>query len=224
MPRRFPLFRRAAVLALAVAVLVSSVGCNATQLASSWKSPQYTNPDYTKVLIITLGKRTDLRRIYEDDFVRQLASLGVQGVQGYTLLPDETDRVDKAALQDAVRRSGAQAVIITRLLKVDEQLNLSPGTAAYPAPGVFGYYDQAWSAYYEPPHPAGFYGGPTVYADTIVQMETNLFDAATSALVWTGTTKTFNPEYWDRDIPDLVKVLLDAMVKDGVFRSPTVSN
>ena len=98
LPRPIPLLRRVVPLSLLIALLASFGGCNATQLASSWKSPQYTAPDYTKVLIIALGKRTDLRRIYEDDFVQQLAPLGVQGVQGYTLLPDETDRVDKAAL------------------------------------------------------------------------------------------------------------------------------
>ena len=196
-----------------VMMMGSLCGCNASQLASSWKNPQYTNPGYKKILVIALGKRTDLRRSFEDDFVQQLAPLGVHGIQGYNYFPGETDRVDKSALADAVRASGAEAVIITRLLRTDEQVNVSPGMASYPSPGMFGYYDQAWSGYYEPPHPAEFYGYPRVYTDTIVQMETNLFDAATSALVWTGTTQTFNPGEWNKDIPDLVKVLVTAMAK-----------
>ena len=190
-------------------------GCSSSSVVSEWREESFTGQPFRKVLVIALGKQQDLRRSYEDAFVRNLRERGGDAVAGYSLLPFETDKIDRAALSKAVIDSGADAVIVTRLLKTEERVVGSTPTYIPPTTGLYGYHSTAWSSYYEPGGSTGT--GLQPYIQTIATLETSLFDAKTAQLVWHATTETFDADQAQRQIPGLVKTLTGAMVRAKVI-------
>jgi hypothetical protein len=195
----------------ATAVLVClALGCSSsTSLLGEWRDPSLTRGPYRKVLVLAMGPREDLRRTYEDAFVRELRQRGTVAIESYTLLPLPTEHVERDAVVKAVADSGADAVIVTRLLKMESRV--VGGSPAYtpPTTSLYGY--QAMGSYYRP---VG-YGDSALqaYPSMVATLETSLFDAATARVAWSGTTETFDADEAQRQIPGLVKTLITAMVK-----------
>jgi hypothetical protein len=122
--------------------------------------------------------------------------------------------VSEETILEAVRNSGADGVIITRLVKAETQTAVSPGyshTTVTPAAGFrsslgahrsfYGYYRSAWTTY-QP---------PTVYRFQVVTLETNLWAVNQKQLVWSGLTQTAEGGNVNKDIDDLVRLITDAL-------------
>ena len=103
--------------------------------------------------MVGVSKQPSIRRTFEDEFVAKLKSAGVDAVPSYLFIPED-GQVEEARLQEAVKRGNADAVIITRLVRVEKKTEVSPGFYQ-PAPavtlGYYGGYSAAWLGYYEPP-------------------------------------------------------------------------
>jgi hypothetical protein len=168
---------------LVLTILAS--GCSSSSVVNEWREPSVTGAPYRKVLVVALGKRVELRRQYEGEFARHLRERGAEAVEGSALIPDDTDKVDRDALLKAVADSGADAVAITRLAKMEERAVAAPPTP--PTTSLHGYYASSnWSNHYEPSNVSG--GGLQPYVQTVATLETNLFDARSAKLVWRATT------------------------------------
>jgi hypothetical protein len=145
---QFPLLR---IFALALAVALSLAACAAsTKIVNQWVSPDYISPRFRKIMVIGVSKQASIRRTFEDEFVTQLKAAGVEAVPSYLYIPED-GQVDESRLQAAVKQAGADAVIITRLVRIEKKTEVSP---AFYQPGPFGFYggySAAWRGYYEPP-------------------------------------------------------------------------
>jgi len=192
-------------------------GCNSTELVGAQLSEGYKDAHFQKILVIGIGTRVDLRRNYEDQFASQLAARGVEAIPGYELLPGGGE-VDRVTLEAAVEKSGAQAVLITRLVKVKQTTAASASMDPSFTPGVWGSYGEAWNGFYEPPQSGGQFNPlPQPYTDTSAVLETKLIDARTGDTVWTAHTTTFSASAGERNVPGLVKVLVNGLAKDGLI-------
>jgi hypothetical protein len=116
-------------------------------------------------------------------------------------------------LQEAVKRANADAVIITRLVRVEKKTEVSPGFYQ-PAPAVtFGYYggySHAWLGYYEPPR---------IYQYDVYISETSLYDVTKNQLVWTGTVETSAPGDINKEITRYVDTVIDALKSKNLLPS-----
>lgn len=194
-----------------MALISLSCGCSTSSVVDEWREPSVSGAPYRKVLVIALGKRVELRRQYEGEFARDLRRRGAEAIEGSALLPDDTDKVDREALLKAVADSGADAVAITRLLKMDQRVVGASPTYTPPTSSLHGYHAANWSSYYEPAPASG--SGLQAYVQTVATLETSLFDAKSAKLVWRATTETVDADAAQRQIPGLVKRLVDAMAK-----------
>ena len=81
-----------------------------------------------------------------------------------------------------------------------------------PYAGGWGpYYGYGWSAAYSPGY---------VVTDTIVRVETLVFDLKQNKLVWAGQSETTNPENLHQFMRDLVKAVGADMRRKGVIAEP----
>ena len=88
-------------------------------------------------MVIGVSKQPSIRRTFEDQFVTKLKAAGVDAVPSYLYIPED-GQVDEGRLQAAVKQAGADAVIITRLVRVEKKTEVSPGFYQ-PAPAL-GFY------------------------------------------------------------------------------------
>jgi hypothetical protein len=189
---------------LAVAVAVGLTACAvSTKIINQWVSPDYASPRFKKIMVIGVSKQASIRRTFEDQFVTQLKAAGVDALPSYVYIPED-GQVDEERLQAAVKQAGANAAIVTRLVRVEKKTQVTPGYYQPPVVG-FGFYrgySAAWGGYYEP---------PSVYQYDVYISETSLYDMAKNQLVWAGTVETTAPGDIDKEIERYVAIVIDAL-------------
>lgn len=188
------------IFALAMAVALGLTACAAsTKIVNQWVNPDYTSPRFRKIMVIGVSKQPSIRRTFEDQFVTKLKAAGVDAVPSYLYIPED-GQVDEGRLQEAVKLANADAVIITRLVRVEKKTEMSPG---FYQPGPFGFYggySAAWLGYYEPPR---------IYQYDVYISETSLYDM--NRLVWAGTVETTDPGDINKEIERYVDTVIDAL-------------
>lgn len=201
-----------------VLLAVSLATAKSSKLVMSWKNPNYVARKFHRVLALGLSDKTGVRANFEDALAEQLAATGMETIPGNSiLLRPEGTQFDLNYLKTQVRENQIDAVVVSRLIKVDNTVTYIPGSA-YVAP--FPYYNTFY----------GYYGTvyPVVYSpdylreEKKVRIETNLYviSSQEGELVWTGVTDTFNPSNIQKAINGLVKLVVKQMQIDQALRPP----
>jgi hypothetical protein len=196
--------RPARIFLLLAAVLLAGA-CASTSLVNQWKSPDFSGPPLRKVLVVGVSTQPSLRRVFEDEFAASLRTAGVQAVQSYTVITQD-GQADQAVLEKAVQDVEADAVLVTRLVRREQQTWTTPGYYRAPAMGFYGWYSAAWIGYYEP---------PSVYTYDVVTVDTSLYSPPQSKLLWSGITETFAPTDVKKSTAEYAKVIIGALRQDG---------
>jgi len=91
-------------------IVLAVVGCAGTALTKSWRSPDYKGQPFKKLLVVGVSEWPELRRSFEEEFVKELKAAGVNAVPSFVLLP-ETGQADEAQTQ-AVKEAGADWLLL----------------------------------------------------------------------------------------------------------------
>ena len=205
--------------AFAAATFVATLlgaGCASTTLQSTWMDPGFTGGPFKKFFVVGLSARdVTTRRVFEDIVVARLQAAGAQAVPAWQNFRDE-GQGNEAAMEAAVAQSGADALMLTRLLGIDTRMSVStvmvpgpvwshgfsPGFG--PGPGWWGPY-QSWQAV------------PQVTQYQIATAETTVYDVKTRRIVWTATSQTFNPTSVQQEAPGLADAVIGALQARGLI-------
>jgi hypothetical protein len=205
--------------ALALAIILAAVSLafpKSSKLVMSWKNPNYaTGKKFNRVLALGLSDKTVIRADFEDALAVRLAETGVVASPGNTiLLRPESTQLDLNYLKTQIRENKIDAVVVSRLIKVENNVTYIPG-GPYVSP--FPYYNTFYG-YYRVVYPV-VYSPDYLREEKKVRIETNLYSTASpdGDLVWTGFTDTFNPTNVHKAINGLVKVLVKQMQSEGVL-------
>jgi hypothetical protein len=168
--------------ALALAALTS---CGtSTKLSSSWVDPAAPGHSYNKLIVVGVAQNAGVRRTFEDEFVKELQSRGVNAAQSYQVLGE--GKIDKAAAAAKLREVGADGVIVTRLVDQQTVNTYYPPTYSAAPSAYYG----GWYGYYN----MGYMSSPGYYSeDQVLRVETNLYDLSNDKLMWSGLTDTTIP-------------------------------
>ena len=195
-------FRRYAMAAIFPWIAMLSA-CAPPHIAmGSWKDPAY-HKKITKIFVIGVTQREEIRRAFEADVVARLLRKEINAVGSADLVPLDKgiakERV-KAQVKAAIAGKGFDAVLVSRLIGVDKTTTYVPPSATM----EYSFTRDVMTAY-----SVAFTPGQLIQ-DTVVSIETNLYDTATEHLVWSMRSKSFNPT----DAAEVINPLADAIVKD----------
>jgi hypothetical protein len=200
--------RSSVSIGLFIAVIVTA--CSMTNITSAWKDPSYQRQP-RKIMVIAVAKKPITKRVFEDEFVRQIKARGTDAVAGYTVMPDEKQG-DHSAIDAKMKEQGADAVLISRLASKKTVHTYVPGSVAYP-PAYYG----NWRDYYG-------YGTQAVYTpgytaeDEYALMETNLYDAGNDKLIWSASSETEIRGSDQNQIISYIGVMVKAMAEQKLLR------
>jgi len=191
-------------------------------MVTSWFNPNYEGHAFRKVLVIGVTQDLQVRANFEDAMAAQLARPGMQTIPGNQILlrPDPKAKPDLNYLREQIRHYQIDAVVVSRLLKVDKKVTTVP-SSTYVAPfpyyySFYGYLDAVYPVIYDPGY---------TREDTTVTVETNVY--ATSKpdgeLVWTGISDSFDPKSAKKVADGLVKEVPKQMEKDGLLPKKSTS-
>lgn len=202
-----------AVLICLTAMLCS---CASVSMVDTWRNPSLRGEGIHKVLVVGFSPKQSSRVVYEDTLVSELSRHGVEGVASYSVIQGNA-LPDWYALDRAVRRVGAQAVLAVQTIKVERQTTVQPSAVATPYPGYWyppAFPDWDFPGYYRS---MAMYGPTYVTTYDIATMQVNLFDARSDKLLWAGTVEATEPEKVTRVGKELASKVVKALRKEGVL-------
>lgn len=185
-------------------------GCSTTKVVQSWANPDISTPK--RVMIFGVTKEEGLRRSYEDELSQALIAEGLDAVPSYRVLGNEGE-VEKDKLTEAVRKADADAVFITRLVRIDKRLDTVP----VPTP-MWGPPFGAWGGYYSPYWPTYYYDSYRVVEREFAFVESNLYKSDTSTLLMSIMTRTESPSDSGGKIQEFVRSIVKEFRKNGLLR------
>lgn len=203
-----------ALVSLLLATLALA-GCQTTALQSAWYDPTFTGGPMARITVVAAGLAPGNRRLAEDIFSQRLRTLRVHAAPGWAVVSDEA-RNAAEPFTEALRASGAEGVLVIRVLGVDTRTQVNTmmvtTTTSVRSGPMWG---PGW-------------GSTSVWATTtvpvtqfsqyaLVMVETSLYEVSTGRLVWSGITQTLNPSDFQRDVGGFADVIIGQLAARGLL-------
>lgn len=201
-----------------VALLAIPLFAASTKLVLSWRNPTVAAPKLQKVLIIGMSDKVEVRADFEDALSAKVARPGIEAVPGNTiLLRPEGTGVNLDYIKEQIRANNIDAVLVSRLVKIDKNITYVPGETFYPYPyyrTFYGYYGTVYPVVYTPGY---------LKEEKKIRIETNLYSTSggEGELVWTAMSDTFNPSNTKKAIDSVVKLVVKELEKQRLLGPAT---
>jgi hypothetical protein len=191
------------------AAALFAAACASTSIVSSWINPEASANKPRRLLIVGVSNVDTTRRLYEDEFVKQLKARGLDAIPSYSQLRGD-GRPTQEDVVAAIRKSGADSVLVSQIKGTETRMDVSYRYEPMMVPGgYYGFYSGAWANAYA--------ATPTVYQYDIVNAETKIWNTGNDKLLFSVLTRTFDPSAPQREIPPFVSMLVEQMAKGGLL-------
>lgn len=179
-------------------VAVAGASLSAAKFTSTWAAPDAAGVSFKgqKVVALVISDDISLRMSAEEALSRELSARGMQGVAAYRLIPRE-EMKDPERAKGWIDREKIAGVVALRPVsqdKVKRYDELFWGSPYYST--LWGFYPYSWTTVYV--------AGP-VPVDTVIVVESLVYNVATDKLVWGGVSETTNPKSLQKAVADIVK-------------------
>jgi hypothetical protein len=206
--------------------LAVSACSSLTTIESSWRDPTFSRQPFETVAVVALFDSTAESRQFEENAALALEARGVTAVRGYTLL-DEDRMYEQEELRAKLAESNVDAILIYRLIAVDEQdIYRAPTPYLNVPPGVLG--DDPYYWYYYPSSEYYWYWRSSLdvtsadgYWDELrfVVVESSLYDAQEDQLVWTAKSSTIDDARFETVSTSIAKKVTRELERLGALDS-----
>ena len=195
-----------------VAAVLTAAACATTTFQSTWKAPEVgpLNLKGAKVAALVISTDKGFRLPAEDALAQQITAEGAVGVPAYTLVSDDVIR-DDAKSRALMEKAGVAGVVSMRVVSNEQRITSTPSNfwvgpphSAFwgrPGWGRPGYWGWGWGFAYAP---------PMIQTDTVVSLETLIFDLGRDKLVWVATSRTTNPS----NVPSFIREVSGAAARE----------
>ena len=200
--------------ALVGAAAVSIAACGSTTFQSTWKAPDVTSlqiEEGTKMVAMVVSGNQAKRLGFESALVSELNEHGLDATAANSIVPADVAQ-DKDKVRPLIEKSGAAYALVIQVTGQSQQITGTPsmaGAGMWGAPGMWGPgrggYGWGWGG-----------GGTDIRTDTLVGVQTLLYDVKADKLVWAGQSETMNPSKAESFMRDLVSAVGNELQKDGL--------
>ena len=214
------LISRSILLGICLSTAVDVINAKSIKMVMAWLNPKYQGQQFHKLLVIGVVQDLQVRADFEDEMAAEIARPGIETIPGNQILlrPDAKAKPDFDYLRTQIRDHHIDAVVVSRLRKIDKKvISVPSSTYVAPFPYYYSFYGYLSAVY------------PVVYApgyereETTVVVETNVYATSNldGDLVWTGSSKSFNPKSAKKVADGLVREVPKQMEKDGLLPKKT---
>jgi hypothetical protein len=181
------------------------VACATTTPVKEWRDEGFSGR-LNHILVFAATEQETQRLAIEDDYVEALAAVPVKAVPGYSLIgADKT--LSREAVEAAIEGQGFDAVLVTRLLGVEE-------VEEYQSPVHYDHY-QSYQRYYQR---SLNYSSPGYYRNyEVVTLETNLYEASSGELIWSMQSETIDASAPEDVVEAQIALTIRRLKKGGLI-------
>jgi hypothetical protein len=177
-----------------------------TKLTGIWKYDQYTGGYFDSMLVVGKPRIEVNRVLFEDHIAKQLTKREIKVTASHTVISDMKD-LNYDSVVKAAKDSGVKAVLVTKVVGVDEKDVLFKQSLNY---------EYTMTPYGMQMRP--YMAGPQLEKFTKVRLETGLFEVASESLIWAATSAIMDPDSADEAVKDFSAAILQQLTKDGYIR------
>jgi len=196
---------------LSAVLLITLTACATTKLTGSWQDDSLQGKKLQNILIIGAARQPDIRKQFEDEFVRQLKAQNVKAVASYTILSAD-QLLDRNAISAKISDLGVDSVLVTRLTELKKKREVYLGNT-YQIP--YAYYNQMQEYYKK-----GFEesaGQSLLTTHKEISLETNIYLSETEKLAWAATSDVQIEDSVKNIINDFIRTVINKMQSDKVI-------
>jgi len=199
-----------------VTTLLVLSGCAATSMQGTWKDPDYRGGKIKSVFIIGVARDDFVRRLFEDDFNRQLGARGVKGISSYKHLGDPEAESREAAVAK-VKQLGTESVVVTKVLGSRTDTVVTPARTSYSggSPYYPRHHRSNWNDYYRNSYQVT-HTPATVTDFQVYTIETNLY-GADGTLIWSAQSETIAGGQREATIKEFIGLVIKDMASQGLL-------
>ncbi|MDH3219209.1 MAG: hypothetical protein OEO19_06705 [Gammaproteobacteria bacterium] len=179
---------------------------------AEWRDSKFSGT-VDNILIIGVSDQPVVRRLFEDTFVKDLAALGVSAKSSYQVLTD-AQISSKDALDAAIRSQSMGAVLVTRVIGIEEISTYTPPTYTY-TPLTFDRHYRDYHSYFNHAVQVATPGYWDKYE--VLKLESNLYDSASQQLIWSIQSESFDPRSATQLIDDQITVAIKSLRNTGLI-------
>jgi len=192
------LYRSVAVTFLSATLVV---GCAFTTIRKVYRDPEFRSESIRHVLIVGQFENQDNRKIFENEFVQQWKTRGVDAVSSLEVFPSSAP-LTKAEIAPFAKAHGFDTVLVARVI---ERKAIQPGE-----PAVASVEPDTETAYRETNATLDVLLAPPVSTSefTLATVATNLYDVPSERRLWAGWSQTEVMKRIPKLIPPYVHLIL----------------
>jgi hypothetical protein len=201
--------------ALAATAALALAACAATgdRIVKVYEDRAALAGPYSLILVVGAHAQTGTRRTFEESVVRSLTALGTDARSSLAVM-DEAQAIDRESVVAAVRETGADAVLVTRVVDIEAQTEITQGQTQaerqrksdVPLADFFRY------DYAESPD------AMTVTTVRTVILQTDVYDAASERKVWSVESSSFDKQTAYGVIDGVARAISAELARDGLIQ------
>lgn len=180
--------------AIMLLIMMNSCAATTTTFRSVWKDDTYRDGPLKKVLIIGVDRNLAVKRLLEDELARQMKERGTGAIPSHTVLPEDII-LEKEMIAAKIRELGLDAVLVARLIDVEDAGVYETSPIFSEVSGYYGYYLQCCEA---------------VSVGYNVVIETRIFDAKYDKVIWAALSETI----FEGSAENVVRSFVPVIIKD----------
>jgi hypothetical protein len=216
-----------------VAVLFLFASCTSSlELSTSWKNPNITIKATPKIVVLAVGKNLANKQKTENEMVAELKKKGQNAIASLDLLTPGV-KYDSLGILSIMMKNNIDYILTNAIVSKKESERYIPGetyTTPVTTTQAVNYYPTYNSSfYYYYGYQSGYYTstayethtteGYTV-TDVELLIESNMYDVATSSLVWMAHSKSFTEQFEDYMFMDFADLIVKDLVNKQIITVP----
>ena len=188
-------------------------GCSSSELVDIWSDSSFQSPPLNKILVISVGKSSVKRRIWEDAFSVELAKHAVAATPSYRLFPDAVP--DTNQVVQIVQSNGFDGILVNRWLPSETKTQYLQGYVTKEQDMRYDRRTERFVTYYREVEHAGYVDSQKVDIRAIDVWATK-YDGR---IMWSATSKTPEPNSAQASRPDIVELVMSELTQQRIIAS-----
>ncbi len=190
---------------LLVITVALFAGCATVEPLGEWRQPGFSG-QIDNILVLGVTSRSTRRRVYEDQFVAALGTVGVNGTPSYQLITS-TLKLSRETVEEAIRGQNLGGVLVTRIVGINEQQAYSNPDDPEHESNLYSYYDNAWQL-----EDTGYHRQFRNFT-----LETSLYDTKSRAMVWSMRSVVLDASQPRHVIEEQILLAVKSMANAGLL-------
>jgi hypothetical protein len=179
-----------------------------SQFTNLYIDDAYKGMQFKKVLVVGMAKEEWKRKVYENEFRQDLMEHDVEVLTAWQELP-KGETISKETFYKYFSDKNIDAVFVVMAAGSKTEETMSRGGSANVYVGFYGFYVSSASYYYSP---------VTTSEETVVYMQTNIYETSKGTLIWSVKSQSFEPQNTGDVIKTVSYNVVNELALQGYFK------